>query len=104
MAIDYIAFFIVYACLYEQAHKLEYKIKATLASGYIVALIALVISAGFEPTTHSLEGCCSIQLSYETIPNKAPEERRKQRFEAFAVQKYIKYIELQNILSLSSKK
>ena len=28
---------------------------------------ALVIPAGFEPTTHSLEGCCSIQLSYETI-------------------------------------
>ena len=28
---------------------------------------ALVIPAGFEPTTHSLEGCCSIQLSYGTI-------------------------------------
>ena len=28
--------------------------------------IALVIPAGFEPTTHSLEGCCSIQLSYGT--------------------------------------
>ena len=27
----------------------------------------LVIQAGFEPTTHSLEGCCSIQLSYWTI-------------------------------------
>ena len=27
-----------------------------------------VIPAGFEPTTHSLEGCCSIQLSYETMP------------------------------------
>ncbi len=26
-----------------------------------------VIPAGFEPATHSLEGCCSIQLSYETI-------------------------------------
>ncbi len=25
-----------------------------------------VIQAGFEPTTHSLEGCCSIQLSYWT--------------------------------------
>ncbi len=25
-----------------------------------------VISSGFEPETHSLEGCCSIQLSYET--------------------------------------
>ena len=27
---------------------------------------AKVIPAGFEPTTHSLEGCCSIQLSYGT--------------------------------------
>ncbi len=29
-----------------------------------------VIRAGFEPATHSLEGCCSIQLSYRT-PKKA---------------------------------
>lgn len=27
----------------------------------------LVIRAGFEPTTRSLEGCCSIQLSYRTV-------------------------------------
>ena len=27
----------------------------------------LVIRLGFEPKTHSLEGCCSIQLSYQTI-------------------------------------
>ena len=26
----------------------------------------LVIPLGFEPKTHSLEGCCSIQLSYGT--------------------------------------
>lgn len=26
----------------------------------------LVIRLGFEPKTHSLEGCCSIQLSYQT--------------------------------------
>ena len=25
-----------------------------------------VIPPGFEPGTHSLEGCCSIQLSYGT--------------------------------------
>ncbi len=31
-------------------------------------LSILVIQAGFEPTTHSLEGCCSIQLSYWTNP------------------------------------
>ena len=30
-------------------------------------LICLVIRLGFEPKTHSLEGCCSIQLSYRTI-------------------------------------
>ena len=28
--------------------------------------IRLVIPLGFEPKTHSLEGCCSIQLSYGT--------------------------------------
>ena len=33
----------------------------------LVHSYALVIPAGFEPTTHSLEGCCSIQLSYGTI-------------------------------------
>ena len=26
-----------------------------------------VIWKGFEPLTHSLEGCCSIQLSYQTL-------------------------------------
>ncbi len=26
----------------------------------------MVIPSGFEPETHSLEGCCSIQLSYGT--------------------------------------
>ena len=26
-----------------------------------------VIPLGFEPKTHSLEGCCSIQLSYGTL-------------------------------------
>ena len=26
-----------------------------------------VILLGFEPKTHSLEGCCSIQLSYRTV-------------------------------------
>lgn len=28
----------------------------------------MVIEEGFEPSTHSLEGCCSIQLSYEADP------------------------------------
>ena len=31
-----------------------------------VACIPFVIPSGFEPETHSLEGCCSIQLSYGT--------------------------------------
>ena len=31
-------------------------------------LLKFVIPAGFEPTTRSLEGCCSIQLSYGTNP------------------------------------
>ena len=29
-------------------------------------LLFYVIRLGFEPKTHSLEGCCSIQLSYRT--------------------------------------
>ncbi len=31
----------------------------------------LVIRSGFEPETHSLEGCCSIQLSYQTDHKRA---------------------------------
>ena len=31
-------------------------------------LLFHVIRLGFEPKTHSLEGCCSIQLSYRTEP------------------------------------
>ena len=30
-------------------------------------VLFVVIRLGFEPKTHSLEGCCSIQLSYQTI-------------------------------------
>ena len=36
----------------------------------VAASILFVIPLGFEPKTHSLEGCCSIQLSYGTIPLK----------------------------------
>ena len=31
------------------------------------SVATLVIRVRFEPTTHSLEDCCSIQLSYQTI-------------------------------------
>ncbi|GEM_PF-2560466 len=34
--------------------------------GYVLAGF-YVIPLGFEPKTHSLEGCCSIQLSYGTM-------------------------------------
>ena len=34
-----------------------------------------VIRLGFEPKTHSLEGCCSIQLSYRTDPCREQSER-----------------------------
>lgn len=30
-------------------------------------VLEMVMAAGFEPATHSLEGCCSIQLSYATL-------------------------------------
>lgn len=32
------------------------------------SVATLVIRVRFEPTTHSLEDCCSIQLSYQTRP------------------------------------
>ena len=35
----------------------------------------LVIRRGFEPRTHSLEGCCSIQLSYQTKPFRGAKVR-----------------------------
>ena len=33
----------------------------------IVPLFIMVSLGGLEPPTHSLEGCCSIQLSYRPI-------------------------------------
>ncbi len=37
----------------------------------------LVIRSGFEPETHSLEGCCSIQLSYQTSSECACEKEMR---------------------------
>ncbi len=38
-----------------------------MCKGLIFSDFQVAIPAGFEPTTHSLEGCCSIQLSYGTV-------------------------------------
>ena len=35
----------------------------------LIRRACFVIRLGFEPKTHSLEGCCSIQLSYRTSPS-----------------------------------
>ena len=39
-------------------------------------LASFVIPPGFEPGTHSLEGCCSIQLSYGTMPSLSGRAQR----------------------------
>ena len=45
----------------------------TKKSPFCILKIAIfVIRLGFEPKTHSLEGCCSIQLSYRTEPFLLP--------------------------------
>ena len=72
----------------------------------------LVIRPGLEPGTHSLEGCCSIQLSYQTNILENPLHRRecvgangvsciggnRETFEglraAFAMQSYIIFLNL----------
>ena len=45
----------------------SYKGKKERGETTICNFPSQVIQAGFEPTTRSLEGCCSIQLSYWTI-------------------------------------
>ena len=37
----------------------------------IIPLFVMVSLGGLEPPTHSLEGCCSIQLSYRPIKGMA---------------------------------
>ena len=43
-----------------------------------LCITKIVIRSGFEPETHSLEGCCSIQLSYQTDHKKTAEKRKTQ--------------------------
>ena len=54
--------------------------KGSEDKGYAIDLQSLngsVIPPGFEPGTHSLEGCCSIQLSYRTILLTLPRQKGK---------------------------
>ena len=44
----------------------------------------MVIPTRFERVTHSLEGCCSIQLSYGTIPPSGP-YRKDRKYTQFFV-------------------
>ena len=62
-----VPFFLHVADPYES--KLSTAHRHTKKRNHLVALcFAFVIRLGFEPKTHSLEGCCSIQLSYRTDP------------------------------------
>ncbi len=46
----------------------------------LLIIIFFVIRSGFEPETHSLEGCCSIQLSYQTDHKKSRKSGRIPNF------------------------
>ncbi len=52
------------------------KVRSAAASFIKGFATPIVIRLGFEPKTHSLEGCCSIQLSYRTRPYVFAEKRR----------------------------
>ena len=82
--------------------------------GLLIFFSSFVIPAGFEPTTHSLEGCCSIQLSYGTNSLKYPPPShavcqhlsgvsppaRKADYNILAVQNYTKYINPPNFSAI----
>ena len=57
----------VFSCFFGRVCELCVMQKTNSKKTFDKQLIFIVIRAGFEPTTHSLEGCCSIQLSYRTI-------------------------------------
>ena len=58
-------FFVPELSVLEQAQAFHFRHKKRLTSVRRIMLF-YVIRLGFEPKTHSLEGCCSIQLSYRT--------------------------------------
>ena len=87
--------------------------------GLLIFFSSFVIPAGFEPTTHSLEGCCSIQLSYGTNSLKSLYTHfRTYRsvhfcpyiqtlmvcYHFLAVQNYIKYINPPNFSAIVANK
>ena len=80
------ASFVISEHCFVQARQCSEKQKPLLRVAFLLR-IALVIPAGFEPTTHSLEGCCSIQLSYGTILWPNITNYAKRRLLHFAVQK-----------------
>ena len=45
------------------------KVRQSHSGRTIPAWLQGVTELGFEPKTHSLEGCCSIQLSYQANSN-----------------------------------
>ena len=58
-------FFVPELSVLEQAQAFHFRHKKRLTFVRRIMLF-YVIRLGFEPKTHSLEGCCSIQLSYRT--------------------------------------
>ncbi len=94
-------------------------LRATLVSPSALAL--LVIPARFERATHSLEGCCSIQLSYGTKPlignpsstnplSNRPENRKRCKnnknlcnYILFADKKCLKYLRCLNVILSAAK-
>ncbi len=56
--ISYFLYFSRHMCVIKQKH---------LPTFIDKCFVSNVIRLGFEPRTHSLEGCCSIQLSYPTL-------------------------------------
>ena len=47
--------------------KQKYSLRAFDIQKKDFEVLLMVTRLGFEPKTHSLEGCCSIQLSYQAI-------------------------------------